>query len=297
MAKGRKTSADTGPVAKTAPGTPTAKPSTQARSGSQGKGQHSNDASTNTPNTASQRTGRFKSLSQKVLGVLGEHMADYHCQDTKAWGTGAAHDKGQVNSAKLNDRGQLVQLWPTLIRGRGIDAVWKSNGAKPYAIIEAKASYDPTKSLKALLGEAGDKTERSESAAEGDSNASKSGRAGKRGSSKRADPIRQANGKVTQMSHSWIERRLPQALRNAPNDLSVFRRKKRDAYTRHVLFFSIPQAVAHAEALIMHIAQQSASESMHAAHEVTRQWGDNDIEKVVDNRAGYVDVTRDARTR
>jgi hypothetical protein len=53
-----------------------------------------------------------------------------------------------------------VQLWPTLVRGRGIDAVWKTTGAaKPYAIIEAKASYDPTKSLKALLGEAGDKTE------------------------------------------------------------------------------------------------------------------------------------------
>lgn len=36
--------------------------------------------------------------------------------------------------------------------------MWKTaGGAKPDAVIEAKTSYDPTKGLKALLGEAGDK--------------------------------------------------------------------------------------------------------------------------------------------
>lgn len=94
------------------------------------------------------------------------------------------------------------------------------------------------------------------------------------------------------MGHGWIERRLPKALGSASKDLAAFRRLKTSAYTRHVLFFSIPQAVAHAEALILHTAQRTVNASMHAAHEVTREWGDAAIDKVVDNRAGLVDEGR-----
>ena len=155
LARGRKTSAAPGPAGRARPGTPPAKPGTQARAGSQGRGAHSNSASPNTPNAASQRTARFKTLSNKVLGVMGEHMADYHCQDIKGWGRKMRHDQNGINSAKLNDGGHLIPLWPPIPRGRGIDAVWKSNGPKPYAVIEAKASYNPAKSLAALLGEAG----------------------------------------------------------------------------------------------------------------------------------------------
>ena len=47
-------------------------------------------------------------------------------------------------------------------RGRGIDAVWRSGGktgktGKPYAVVEAKASANPTRLLKDLLGDAADK--------------------------------------------------------------------------------------------------------------------------------------------
>jgi hypothetical protein len=95
-----------------------------------------------------------------------------------------------------------VQLWPTLVRGRGIDAVWKTTGAaKPYAIIEAKASYDPTKSLKALLGEAGDKTEGQGGNSAGFAAAFRQRRAEASG----PGTIRQTNGKVTQMGHGWIQ--------------------------------------------------------------------------------------------
>ena len=85
LTKGRKTSADTPPASKATPGTPASKPNTQAKQGTKGSGQHSNATQTNAPNAATQRTARFKTLTNKVLGVLGEHMADYHCQDVKGW--------------------------------------------------------------------------------------------------------------------------------------------------------------------------------------------------------------------
>lgn len=292
LTKGRKSSADTGPSAKTAPGTPTAKPNTEAKAGSKGREDHHNTASANTPNAATQRTARFKSLTQKVLGVMGEHLADYHCQDVKGWGTPMQHDQGARNTAKLNDNGQLVQLWPCIPRGRGLDAVWKTtNGPKPYAVIEAKASYDPTKSLAALLGEAGDKTER------GGSNAGGLKRRGGAGGQSATGPaaVRQTNGKVTQMSHDWIEKRLPRALRSHPAELQVLRTRKGVAYSRHVLFFSIPQAVAHAEAIILHASGRPVEHASHAAHELTREWGDNQIEQVVNERADIPEAARHKR--
>lgn len=184
----------------------------------------------------------------------------------------------------------MVQLWPVQVRGRGIDAVWKSSGAKPYAIIEAKASCDPTKSIRALLGEAGDKT----GSANGNTKSygGKRGRSGPKGSAADPNSIRQTNGKVTQMGHGWIQKRL-QTIRlidgKAKGDLL---RDKQAAYSRHVLFFSLPQAVAHAEALIQHVAGRPVQQDSHAAHQTTREWGDNDIDKAVDNRAGLYDEGR-----
>ncbi|MBK1613896.1 hypothetical protein CKO44_10485 [Rubrivivax gelatinosus] len=289
LAKGRKTSADTGPAAKLQPGTPPAKPGTQANAGTQGSGEHNNPCSPNTPNAATQRTARFKSLTQKVLGVMGEHMADYYCQDVKGWGQAVRHDQALVNEAKLNDHGRLVQLWPTLPRGRGIDAIWHSKGAKPYAIIEAKASYDPTKSLAALLGEAGDKNERGGSNA--GSGSGRGGGAGRRGGGRSgSSSVRQSNGKRTQMSKGWIESRLQRATSS-----SIEAQVISSGYTRHVLFFSIPQATAHAEALILHASGRLPADGIHSAHQATREFGDNQISKIVNDRAAVVDAHRRAR--
>jgi len=292
LAQGRKTSAGGPPAAHATPGTPTAKPQSPHAAGSHNRTAHGDPASAQTPNAATQRTARFKSLSQKVLGVLGEHMADYHCQDVKGWGAAAtaSHDRGAVNAAKLNDGGQLVQLWPTLVRGRGIDAVWRTHDStKPYAVIEAKASYDPTKSLRALLGEAGDKTERGEGTSSEDPGAGGGmrGKSSSKNSSK--STIRQTNGKATQMGHAWIRGK---RLERAVGSDSVAQRIRRQGYTRHVLFFSLPHAVAHAEALIKLTAQQAVSHDFHGTHQATREWGDADIDKVVDNRAGFVDQER-----
>ena len=295
LAKGRKTSADAGPAARPAPGAPPAKPSTQAKAGTHGNEQHANSASPNTPNAATQRTARFKSLTQKVLGVMGEHMADYHCQEVKGWGTKVRHDQALVNTAKLNDDGHMVQLWPVLPRGRGIDAVWRTGGAKPYAVIEAKASYDPTKSLASLLGEAGDKNERA--GAGGGGTSGQGGGTGRRGknSGGGSASVRQSNGKVTQMSHGWIQACIRRAVVAGSRDWPRLRDGGQGVYSRHVLFFSIPQAVSHAEALILHASGRSPGASVHSAHQSTREWVDNQISQVVNERAGIPGAQRRSR--
>lgn len=288
LAKGRKTSADTGPAVKPSARTPPAKPETRAREGTKTKGEHSGTATPSSTNPSSSRSTRIRALSNKLLGVLGEHMADYHCQDVKGWGQRALHDTGQVNLAKLNDSGHLVQLWPPIARGRGIDAVWHTpKGKRPYAIVEAKASCNPAKSLPALLGEAGDKTANGEGSSAQDPGAGTGLRGKSRSKNSSKGSIRQTNGKVTQMGHEWIDRRLPKAT-NAGIALTI----KSKGYARHVLFFSIPQANSHAEALIKLSAMQSVPHEFHTAHQVSMEWGDASIDKVVDNRTGLIDEGR-----
>lgn len=286
LAQARKTSAESNPVrGKAAPAT---KPRTQVQAGTQGKGQGGGGtASPNTPNAAQQRTARWKTLAAKVLGVMGEHMADYHCQDVKGWGSKMRHDENGINTAKLNDGGHLVQLWPCIPRGRGIDAVWKSGGIKPYAVIEAKASFDPTKGLRALLGEAGDKNERT--TPNSGSLKRRTGTAGQGAAGGTA--VRQTNGMVTQMSKSWVETRMGKAVR----DRGLAETVLKAGYTRHVLFFSIPQAVAHAEALILHGSGRAVEHKMHSAHQITREWRDNAIAQVVNDRASIAPDQRRSR--
>lgn len=308
LAKGRKTSADTGPALKPSARTPPAKPETRAREGPKTKGEHSGTATPSSTNPSSSRSTRIRALSNKLLGVLGEHMADYHCQDVKGWFSGgkASHDHGQINISKANDGGHLVQLWPIKARGRGIDAVWHTpKGRRPYAIVEAKASCDPTRSLDSLLGDAGDKTEGDSSSVETYSR--KGRKSGRRTNQTGKDSERDLNGRVTQMSHGWIELRLKKALTKA---LKKAQKSKDDpdvhvlemlialgpkGYTRHVLFFSVPQAVAHAEALITLSAGRQVAHTFHGVHEVTREWGDGDIQGVVNSRAGKFTTEREAR--
>ncbi|MDD1968838.1 hypothetical protein NPS29_26240 [Pseudomonas putida] len=287
LASGRRTSAQAPIIAKQKHGVPPAKPQSPMGEGQRTRHDVANPVRPNQPNAATQRTARFKQVSNKLLGVLGEHMADYYCQDIKGWGRGqAAHDQSEINTAKLNDGHRLVQLWPCIPRGRGIDAVWKTNSGKPYAIIEAKASFNPAKTLGQLLGEAGDKNE---SGLNGGGNIRrKAGAGGKAGGG--SGQVRQVNGKVTQMSHGWIEPRLQKAVVSKV----VGERIISNGYSRHVLFFSIPHAVAHSEALITRSAGADVMPAIHAAHEVTREWHDNEIQRVINNRAG---LSTQARNR
>lgn len=113
----------------------------------------------NRVNATQHTIDKIGDFTNKLKGILGEHMADYHCQQIKGWGKDTAKhdDANAINSHKLNDGGKMVQLLEIKSRGRGIDGVWKTNSGKPYAIIEAKLSESPIKSLGELLNDAKDK--------------------------------------------------------------------------------------------------------------------------------------------
>ncbi|NWC11639.1 hypothetical protein HX776_22885 [Pseudomonas agarici] len=287
LAQGRKTSAEAPLRNKQAVGTPDTKPNSWHGEGRSTRRDASNEVLPNRANAHTQRTARFKQVNQKLLGVLGEHMADYYCQDVKGWGKEqAAHDNSEKNPAKLNDQHRMVQLWPCIPRGRGIDAVWKPDGPKPYAIIEAKASFNPAKSLGQLLGAAGDKIE---SNLNGGGNVRRrTGSGGNTGGG--SGQVRQVNGKVTQMSNAWIESRLQSAVLSKNLSEKIISH----GYSRHILFFSVPQAVAHSEALLRYSVGASVISIVHATHEATREWRDNEIQRVANNRAG---LTAPARNR
>ena len=100
-------------------------------------------------------------LSNEVLGVIGEHIADYICAEQFGWGKDwEAHDKGAdgrwtEGTPSLSKMGKLSKggdpkaqhiLYKLTdpANGTGIDSVWRAspanNNGKKFAIIEAKAS-------------------------------------------------------------------------------------------------------------------------------------------------------------
>jgi hypothetical protein len=106
--------------------------------------------------------GKIIDLTNAILGVSGEHIADYICLNKFGWGGKAwtEHDKGAAGKwakkptkdivGKLS-RGGSPKTLHALYKlsdgsnGTGLDAVWRAeghNGGKPYAIVEAKASRD-----------------------------------------------------------------------------------------------------------------------------------------------------------
>lgn len=98
-------------------------------------------------------TASLDQLMNATTGVMGEHIADYHCYENLKWGSGwDGHDKGEGGTwttppgkhvpGKLSNRSELFRL-SAGSHGIGIDAVWRAdshNEGKPYAIVEAKAS-------------------------------------------------------------------------------------------------------------------------------------------------------------
>ncbi|MEX3984291.1 hypothetical protein AB4Y45_35630 [Paraburkholderia sp. EG287A] len=96
-----------------------------------------------------------KDITNKITGLLGEHIADYYCYEHMKWGSGwESHDQGALGRwakkpgavvpGKLNDGGLLNKLFAPKAHGQGIDGVWRAtpanNNGKPFAIVEAKSS-------------------------------------------------------------------------------------------------------------------------------------------------------------
>lgn len=309
LVKQPKTSAVPSKVTPTKAGTAQvkSKPVTQQNAGVQGKNTHSTAHSNSSTNdTLKQKL--FDTMSNKVKGILGEHMADYHCQEVKGWGKNTAtHDKsGAINSHKLNDGGEMVELFSLKSRGRGIDGVWKTVGSsKPYAIIEAKCSQNPrltmesSQLLSELLGDAGDKNGADKETVKQSGGGLSGGKKSKKNPIKTnaqggamdtgGERSRDVKGKVVQMSHNWIRKRLPNAVKSSSVTSDQI---KLAGYIRYVLFFTIPHVAAHAKALILKTAGKATPDSSHASHEVTKEWVDNQISMVVDNRAGLKGTDR-----
>lgn len=101
-------------------------------------------------------------LTNEIVGISGEHIADYICAYTYHWGTDwKKHDDGAQGRwsegvpgkdklGKLSKGGSPKEAHALYKlddgpNGTGIDAVWRAggrNGGKPYAIVEAKATKD-----------------------------------------------------------------------------------------------------------------------------------------------------------
>jgi hypothetical protein len=104
-------------------------------------------------------TQALNGITQEMVGISGEHIADYMCafDGRFQWGTDwKAHDDGaggkwskgepsRTKSGKLSKGGEpkaahVLYKLSDGPNGTGIDAVWKAdrnNGGKPYAIVEA----------------------------------------------------------------------------------------------------------------------------------------------------------------
>lgn len=197
----------------------------------------------------------YPKLANSFGGGVGEHIADYYCLETLGWGKGSwvRHDehtngkwKAGADARKLNDRGKLKKLQP-IGNDIGIDGFWKANpatnGGKPYAVVEAKASMShmgQQSNLAKMMGVLAAKE----------------------------------NGKhVVQMSHNWIEPRLEKLLLGMPvavkADLGSDPNKRKLKYRRHIVFTAlhIPETDGwkHAEALL-----DRHDESKHRSHKPTK---------------------------
>ncbi|WP_354684318.1 hypothetical protein [Cupriavidus necator] len=239
-------------------------------------------------------------------GVLGEHMADYWVIE-QGWAAGwQTHDWGMDGKwpspdpkapRKLNDRGAMTPLLPLVLRGRGIDALWRTNGknGKSYAVIEAKAYTNPATPLSTMLEDRHDKQEYGDYKEKlrewkGKRRGGR-GRSGKRSSKVAQQPHQPASlpppqkpePKTMQMSHTWIQDRIS----NATNDL-VARSEllipagNQARYSRHVLLFSVPAVYDHTIALAKWIRHQAnggqpPQDSEHDCHNATRIFGDAEL--------------------
>lgn len=99
-------------------------------------------------------------ISNELVGISGEHIADYICVERFKWGEWSEHDQGSQGRFKVKpdaktpgklSKGGSPKSTHKLYKladganGTGIDAVWRAEGhnhGKRYAIVEAKATRD-----------------------------------------------------------------------------------------------------------------------------------------------------------
>ncbi len=196
----------------------------------------------------------------------------------------------------------MTPLWPLIPRGRGIDALWRTNGknGKPYAVIEAKAYTNPLTSLGDMLADTQDKQEyedyKQQTREWKGKQAGAKGKGSKRGkaaappsgagTSAQGEPPKKPVAQTMQMSHVWVRQRIVKATqdRRAIADLrsasaGMYR------YSRHVVLFSVPDIFDHSIAVFKHVTGEHVQDSDHAKHGATRVFGEQELDTEERRRA------------
>ena len=237
----------------------------------------------------------FGALGNQVKGVMGEHIADYHCIEVKGWGGFTQHDQagsGKWQGAKhaprkLND-GTIPLALSGMVRGRGIDGVWRTNqsNGKPYAIVEAKAYANPVQNLGAMLHDVYDKDEMGAWKKAGKAAKSKRSKKQVQATSTASDTKPDKN--TMQMSHTWIRQRLKVSVGSLYEN-QIKGTEQLPNYTRHVFLISAIDAYDHVRALVNWMQNKPMNADDHAKHSITREFTDRDLDieekKRVDKRA------------
>jgi hypothetical protein len=203
-------------------------------------------------------------------------------------GAGKANSPGwQSKYKKLNDQEKPLFLCvPSgVVLNGGIDSAWITSRAKPqeFAIVEAKANFNPAASLHSLLGEATDKGATSAAAQGGSGRRKKitppAGASGSPG----AAAGKPAKTMYMQMSHAWIEDRIEKDFK--PYRFQILSGPNKINYSRHVFLVSPLEAAEHTQAIAKIMseglignppaAQKYAKD--HAEHKVAREFGESDL--------------------
>lgn len=263
-------------------------------------------------------TASAEMMDKALTGIVGEHIADYHCYETFKWGKGwAGHDKGDAGQwvnkptrmvpGKLSRQTKLFKLGLTP-NGTGIDAVWRAdshNGDKPYAIVEAKSSAAQPKPARrpakpgrkpSITGRLGvsnlmpkpeDLLEPAIESA-GGRGAGKTGGgkggAGKAGTGQAASGAARgstgtgADGPIVQMSEQWIRKNLPGAV-----GLLIVNDVKLKGYSRHLFYvpISTPSAAQHAQTLL---SGSASTASTHTNHHVQLHYDETEVKAAVNKK-------------
>jgi hypothetical protein len=223
-------------------------------------------------------TEALEVLQNQLIGILGEHIADYHCLHEFGWGKGnwSDHDRGRDGSwnggepdrmreGKLSRGagaryGKLYRLDETA-NPKGIDAVWRAkanNHSKPYAVVEAKSdrellipravkknpNFKP--SMVSKLGITGiPKGEEMLEPYEDDAPAKPGGKPGGKPSAGKPRAGQQAKPKkndvariMVQMSHEWIRLNMSRAVGAVARDILRALPGDQKNYARHLLYTS-----------------------------------------------------------
>lgn len=262
------------------------------------------------PTRTSKPTSKaFASITRTIQGIVGEHIADYHCIEGKGWAHGwSAHDKGHegrwevsplsdlTTPGKLNDGTIPVQLKLQGPRGRGIDGLWrkKAMGPQKYGVVEAKCYMNPAQKLSTMLADVFDKDEyttyretlkQSKGTAKGTPGskrraANKTAAApGIASPSPTPAPPSKPEANVMQMSHVWIEQRLRGPFgKDVRNDILI-KFGGSPNYSRHVMLVSTPNVLQHYEAIERAVVSGGGVVDVkdHKSHTITREFGDAQI--------------------